>query len=74
MISWLIKIEKNVISIFVTSFHNGKRVEFDILNHISDYVTFVKLVNTAGNVNHAVSIYTFWVYNSNYKISLPFIK
>ena len=31
-------------------------------------------MNTAGNVNHAVIITRFWIYDSKYKGSLPLMK
>ena len=51
-----------------------KTGEFDILNDISDHVTLVQLIETAGNVNHAVSIIRCWIYDSNYKRELPLTK
>ena len=30
---------------------------FDILNNISEYVTLVQLMNSIGNMNHAVSVF-----------------
>ena len=47
-----------------------KTGEFDIMNDISEHVTPVQLVDTAGNVNHVVSIIACWIYDSNYKIAL----
>ena len=48
--------------------------KFDILNDISDHMTLVKLIDTAINVNHAVSIIGCWIYDSNHKRALPLIK
>ena len=39
---------------------------FDIMNDISENVTLVKLVETFGNVNHAVSIVVYYIFYSNY--------
>ena len=50
------------------------RVEFDILNDIRDLVTLVQLIGTADNVHHDVSINGCWIYDPNYKISLPLLK
>ena len=44
------------------------------MNDISDYVSLVQPVDTAGNVNHAVIIIGYWMYDSNYKTALPLIK
>ena len=37
-------------------------------------MTLVQLLDTDGNVNHAVIIIGYWIYDSNYKIELPLIK
>ena len=34
----------------------NKTGTFDILNNISEYVTLVQLMDSLGNVNHAVSV------------------
>ena len=34
----------------------------------------VQLIVNCGNVNHAVSITGFYIYDSNYKIELPLIN
>ena len=52
----------------------NNRGTFDILNDISDHMTLVKLIDTAINVNHAVSIIGCWIYDSNHKRALPLIK
>ena len=43
---------------------------FDILNEISENVTLVHLMNTLGNVNHAITIVGYWVFDSNYENSI----
>ena len=35
----------------------NKNDAFDILNNISEYVTLVNLMDSLGNVNHAISIF-----------------
>ena len=42
-----------------------KTGEFDILNDIIDRVELVKLIDTAVNVNHAISIAGCWMSDSN---------
>ena len=46
------------------------KVAFDIINDISKNVTLVKLMDTLGNVNHAISIVGNWIFDSNYEKSL----
>ena len=43
-----------------------KNDAFDILNEISLYATLVKLIDSLGNVNHAISIVGHWIFDSNY--------
>ena len=44
---------------------------FDIFNDISKNFSLVQLVGGNGDTNHAVSIVGKWIFDSNYKISLP---
>ena len=43
---------------------------FDILNDISENFNSVQLMDTLGNVNHAISIVGYWIFDSNYEKSL----
>ena len=47
-----------------------KKSQFKILHDISENVTLVQLMDSAGNVNHAVSIVGYWIFDSNYKQAL----
>ena len=40
---------------------------FDILNDISEFFTLVQLMDSLGNMNHAISILGHWIFDSNYK-------
>ena len=40
---------------------------FDILNKISENVTLIQLMDSLGNVNHAISIVGHCIFESNYK-------
>ena len=51
-----------------------KTGELYILNGISDHVTLVQPIDTAGNVNNLVSIIGWWIYDSNYKREIHLIK
>ena len=42
----------------------------DIMNNISKNVTLVKLVDSLGNVSHAVSVVEKCIYDSNYEKAL----
>ena len=43
---------------------------FDILYDISENFTLVQLMNTLGNINHAISIVGYWIFDSNYEKAL----
>ena len=62
-------------SIVVIILSNEKKTGgFYIFNYISYRVILVQLIDTASNVNHAISITVCWIYYYNYKRSLPLIK
>ena len=44
-----------------------KHDAFDIPNDISENVNFVHLMESLGNMNHAISIVGHWIFDSNYK-------
>ena len=44
-----------------------KKITFGILNNISEHVTLVKLMDSLGNVNHAVNVVGKCMFDSNYK-------
>ena len=48
----------------------NKNYAFDILNDISEDVTLVQLMDSLGNMNHAISIVGHWIFYSNYEKSL----
>ena len=48
----------------------NKNGAFDILNNISKIFTLVHLMDTLGNVNNAISIVRYWIFDSNYETSL----
>ena len=48
-----------------------KKGEFDILHDISGNVTLVQLIDSVVNINHAVSIVRYWIFDFNYKNLIP---
>ena len=44
--------------------------EYDILKNISANVTLVQLMDSLGNVNHAISVVVSWIFDSNYEKAL----
>ena len=48
-------------SVVVIRFFDKKTGEFGLLNGISNHVELVQLIDTDGNVNHAVSINVCWI-------------
>ena len=47
-----------------------KNDTFDILNDISEDVTLVQLMDSLGNVNHAISVVGYWVFDFDYNKAL----
>ena len=41
---------------------------FDILTDISEHVTLVQLMEYLVNVNHAISVVGYWIFDSKYEI------
>ena len=48
--------------------------DFDILNDMSEYVTYFQFMNNLRNVSRAVKIYDVWIFDANYKRVLFFIR
>ena len=40
---------------------------YDILTDISEHVTLVQLMDYLGNVNNAISVVGYWIFDSNYE-------
>ena len=40
--------------------------EYDIFNDITANITLVQLMDSLGNVNHAISVVGSWIFDSNY--------
>ena len=40
------------------------------MKDISKYVTLVQLMDSLGNVNHAISVVGYWIFDYNYKNGL----
>ena len=38
---------------------------FEIINDICEHITLFQFMDTVQNVNHTVSIYRFWIHESN---------
>ena len=47
-----------------------KKGYYDILTDIREYVTIVQLMDYLGNVNHAISVAGYCIFDSNYEKSL----
>ena len=43
---------------------------FDILTDISEHVTLVQFMYSLGNVNHAISVVEYWIFESNHEKAL----
>ena len=40
---------------------------FNILNDISKNITLVQLMHPLGNMNYAISVIGYWIFDSNYE-------
>ena len=40
-------------------------VSYDILTNISEHVNLFHLMNYLGNLNHAISVVGYWIFDSN---------
>ena len=40
---------------------------YDIMKNISEHVNLVQLMDYLGNVNHAISVVRYWIFDSNYE-------
>ena len=47
-----------------------KKGSYDILTDMSDNVTLVQLIYSLGNVNNAISVVGYWIFDSNYEKAL----
>ena len=43
---------------------------FYMLKNVSEYDNLVQLMDSIGNLNHAISIVGYWIFDSNYKKAL----
>ena len=43
---------------------------YDNMTDISQHVTLFQLMNILGNVNHAISVVEYWIFDSNYEKAL----
>ena len=57
-------------SVFIITLGN-KKFQFEILHEISEHFTLVQLMDSVGNVIHAVIIVGYWIFDSNYKKAFP---
>ena len=51
-----------------------KKGEYDILKNISSNVTLVQLMDSLGNVNHAISVVGSWIFYLDYERALVLNK
>ena len=47
-----------------------KKGSYDILKYIGENVTWVQLMNSLGDLNCAISVVGYWIFDSNYKKAL----
>ena len=47
-----------------------KMGSYDIMTYISGHVNLVQLMDYLGNLNHAISVVGYWIFDSNYERAL----
>ena len=47
-----------------------RKGSYDILKYIGEHVTLFQLMDSLGNVNHAISVVGYWIFDSKNKKSL----
>ena len=47
-----------------------KMGSYDILTEISEHISLVQLMDSLGNLNHAISVVGCWIFDSNYEREL----
>ena len=47
-----------------------KKSLYKILEDISENITLVQLIDSLGNVNHAISVVGYWIFDSNHEKAL----
>ena len=68
------KINKGETRVHYSLIKYKKKGEYDILENISANVTLVQLIDSLGNVNHAISVVGSWIFDSNYERTLVLNK
>ena len=51
-----------------------KKGVYKFYEDISENITLVQLIDSLGNVNHAISVLGYWIFDSNYEKSLVLNK
>ena len=49
---------------------NKRKESYDIMTGISEHSNLVKLIYSLFNINHAISVVGYWIFDSNYKRAL----
>ena len=70
MLFWKTKKLKGEPKVHYSLIKYKKKGSYDILTDISEHVTLIKLMDSWGNVNHAISVVGYWIFDSNYEKSL----
>ena len=40
---------------------------FDILNNISEHINLAQLMDSLGKLNHDISVFGYWIFDSEYE-------
>ena len=64
------KINRGETKVYYNLIKYKKKGLYKILEDISENVTLVQLMDSLGNVNHAISVVGNWIFDSNYEKEL----
>ena len=70
MLFWKTKTKLKAKTNFILARGNIKRWDFCILEDISKHVTLIQLMDSLVNVNYAISVVGYWIFDSNYEKAL----
>ena len=62
--------KKGELKVYYSLIKYNNKGSYDILTDISENFTLVQLIDSLGNINRAISVVGYWIFESNYKREL----
>ena len=70
MIFWKKRIKRGEPKVYYSLVKYKSKGSCDILKYINENINLVQLMDSLGNVNHAITVVGYWIFDSNYKKEL----